>query len=221
MDLQEGDKDAELGLDFPTGLEGAVCIAGHLNAEDLDGNSFVLPFAFQVQIARVGRPYGTLKDARKPLGRKRFLLMLDEADLIPERHLGDLLPGFLRALMQEPQYPTVLLFCGTTRLKAMGREYFSILFNTAQFRTVSYLTAGESAEVLEKPARGVLEYAPAILADAWRLTRGQPLLLQLIGANLINAFNEQMRRGEERSDGFDHRSGRPWTVRTADPTVTP
>jgi len=28
--------------------------------------------------------------------------MLDEADLIPERRLGERLPGFLHALMQEP-----------------------------------------------------------------------------------------------------------------------
>lgn len=318
LDLLEGGKEADLGLDFQAASEGAVRIAGRLDAEDLDGNPFALPFAFQVQIARAGRPYRTpayqpyvtgeglgsdrvfvgrtdlidwlrglwlqpdgkpavvlvgqrrigktsllnkvvrdglpgtgllpiainmqgvgseydflsevagqmadlldqpapdldraepyaafkvfLKVARESLGPRRFLLMLDEADLIPERRLGDLLPGFLRALMQEPHYPTVLLFCGTTRLKAMGRDYFSILFNTAQFRTVGYLSAGESAEVLEKPARGVLEYDPAVLADGYRLTRGQPLLLQLIGANLINAFNEQVRRGEERSDYVD------------------
>ncbi|AUB81803.1 hypothetical protein THSYN_13095 [Candidatus Thiodictyon syntrophicum] len=318
LDLLEGGKEADLGLDFQAASEGAVRIAGRLDAEDLDGNPFALPFAFQIEIARAGRPYRTpdyqpyvtgeglgsdrvfvgradlidwlrglwlqpdgkpavvlvgqrrigktsllnklardglsgtgllpvainiqgagseydflseaaggmarllgqsapeldraepyaafksfLQGARGPLGPRRFLLMLDEADLIPERRLGDLLPGFLRALMQEPQYPTVLLFCGTTRLKAMGRDYFSILFNTAQFRTVSYLSAGESAEVLEKPARGILEYDPAVLADGYRLTRGQPLLLQLIGANLINAFNEQVRRGEERSDYVD------------------
>ncbi|MCP4701705.1 MAG: hypothetical protein GY862_33330 [Gammaproteobacteria bacterium] len=46
------------------------------------------------------------------LEERRFLLMLDEADLIPSRHLGDLLPGFLRALMQEAEYPVLLLFCG-------------------------------------------------------------------------------------------------------------
>ncbi|GAB0148817.1 hypothetical protein McPS_15570 [Marichromatium sp. PS1] len=126
--------------------------------------------------------------------------MVDEADLMPERRLGELLPGFLRALMQGPRYPVVLLFCGTTRLHAMARDYFSILFNTAQFRTVSYLTEAESAEVLTKPADGILEYDPSVLAEGYQLTRGQPLLLQLIGATLINAFNEQARCGEERSN---------------------
>ncbi|MCG6862129.1 MAG: hypothetical protein LJE70_12750 [Chromatiaceae bacterium] len=105
--------------------------------------------------------------------------------------------------MQEPQYPTVLLFCGTTRLRAMARDYFSILFNTAQFRTVSYLTRAESAGVLEKPARETLEYDPSVLADAYRFTRGQPLLLQMLGAELINRFSEQARRGEERGDYVD------------------
>ena len=154
-----------------------------------------------------GEPYaafkGFLKEAQGPLGDRRFLLMLDEADLIPERRLGDLLPGFLRALMQEPQYPVVMLFCGTTRLRAMAREYFSILFNTAQFRTVSYLTETESAEVLCKPTRDILDFDPLVLSDVYRLTRGQPLLLQMIGAALINAFNDELRRGKERSNYVD------------------
>ncbi|MCX7108535.1 MAG: hypothetical protein NTX45_00095 [Proteobacteria bacterium] len=86
-------------------------------------------------------PYPDFKDfllGLKPdLNGRRFLLMLDEADLIPQRSLGEDLSGFLRGLMQEPQYPVLLLFCGTHALKQLGREYYSILFNTAQFRTVS------------------------------------------------------------------------------------
>ena len=148
-------------------------------------------------------PYSDFKDfllgLTPQLAPQRFLLMLDEADLIPQRHLGDLLPGFLRALMQEPEYPTLLLFCGTHALKRMSLEYSSILFNTAQFRTVSYMTAAESAEVLEKPTRGILEFDPAALDDAYRLTRGQPLLLQSLGATLINHFNAIVLNGGERS----------------------
>ena len=149
-------------------------------------------------------PYAAFKTflqaTRKNLGARRFLLMLDEADLIPERRLGERLPGFLRALMQEPQYPTLLLFCGTTRLRAMARDYFSILFNTTRFRTLSYMTQEESTQVLQKPVREILDYDPAVLDDAYRLTRGQPLLLQMLGAELVNRFNEQTRRGEARSD---------------------
>lgn len=143
---------------------------------------------------------GFLLGLKPQLGLQRFLLMLDEADLIPQRQLGDLLPGFLRALMQEPEYPMLLLFCGTHALKRMSLEYSSILFNTAQFRTVSYLTAPESAEVLEKPARDILEFDPAALDNAYHLTRGQPLLLQSLGATLINRFNAVVLGGGERSN---------------------
>jgi hypothetical protein len=59
--------------------------------------------------------------------------MLDEADLITRGRVGDLLPGFLRALMQEPQYPLLVLFCGTYELRRARRDYSSTLFNTAKF----------------------------------------------------------------------------------------
>ncbi len=144
-----------------------------------------------------------LSGLKSVLGTKRFLLMLDEADLIPQRHLGDLLPGFLRALMQEPEYPTLLLFCGTHALKRMGREYDSILFNTAQIRTVSYMNKQESAEVLEKPAREILEFHPIVLEEAYRLTRGQPFLLQMLGAALIRQCNAAFFAGEERNNYVD------------------
>ncbi|MGR9107625.1 MAG: hypothetical protein ACU843_11910, partial [Gammaproteobacteria bacterium] len=313
--LLEGGSESSLNLEMEANQAGSYRIAGRLEAEDLAGNPFARPFAFQIHVAESGHPYNVpayqpyqigegLGDDRTFVGRqnllhwlrglwlapgakpavvllgqrrigktsllnkirrhglpdtgllpvlvniqgvagdhdflssvaremamhldvsfpaldksnsysdfkdfllglkprlagRRFLMMLDEADLIPERHLGDLLPGFLRALMQEPQYPTLLLFCGTHRLKQASRDYSSILFNTAQFRTVSYLTETESAEVLEKPARGFLEYDPAALAEAYRLTRGQPLLLQSLGAALIEAFDALVLAGSERSN---------------------
>lgn len=311
----EGGQTALMRLELEAAQEGSYRITGELNAEDLAGNPFFLPFAFQINIARAGRPYQLqkvqpyvtgegvgddrafvgrtallhwlrglwlqsqgkpavalvgqrrigktsllnkivraglpdtglvpvlvdvqgvsgeydfLSDAARRIGRaletpepaldrgepyadfkaflmasaprldgRRILLMLDEADLIPARRLGDQLPGFLRSLMQQPDYPTLLLFCGTHALKRMGREYDSILFNTAQFRTVSYMTGAESAEVLEKPARGVLEFDPLALEDAYRLTRGQPLLLQSLGAILINRFDAVILNGGMRSD---------------------
>jgi hypothetical protein len=313
--ILEGGKDALMSLELEAHEQGSYRITGRLAAEDISGNPFILPFAFQLNIAQAGHryqlpdyqpyvigeglgddrtfvgrqdllrwlrslwlqpggkaavvlvgqrrigktsllnkikrdglpdtgllpvliniqgvsddydflnsiaremtaylnaskpsldrdnPYPDFKDfllSLKPkLDQQRFLLMLDEADLIPLRKLGDLLPGFLRALMQEPEYPTLLLFCGTHALKRMSLEYSSILFNTAQFRTVSYMTAAESAEVLEKPARDILEFDPAVLDEAYRLTHGQPLLLQSLGATLISRFNAIVLDGGERSN---------------------
>ena len=183
-----------------------------VNVQGLTGdydflNSVARDMAEHLEIAKPvldrANPYPDFKDfllgVKPNLNGGRFLLMLDEADLIPQRGLGEDLPGFLRGLMQEPQYPVLLLFCGTHALKQLGREYYSILFNTAQFRTVSYMSQAESAQVLQKPAGDWLEYDPAVREEAYRLTKGQPLLLQSIGAKLINHFDEETRQGRKRS----------------------
>jgi hypothetical protein len=313
--LLEGGKDASMSLELEAHQQGNLRISGRLEAEDIAGNPFSLPFAFQLSIAAAGHPYqipgyqpyvtgpglgddktfvgrgdllhwlrslwlrpdgkaavvlvgqrrigktsllnkikrdgladtqllpiliniqgvagdydflnGIAREMASHLGipqptldrsnpypdfkdfllnlkpqlhRQRFLLMLDEADLIPQRHFGDLLPGFLRALMQEPDYPTLLLFCGTHALKRMSLDYSSILFNTAQFRTVSYMAEAESAEVLQKPVGNLLEFDPLALSNGYRLTCGQPLLLQSLGATLINQFNAMLLNGGERSN---------------------
>jgi hypothetical protein len=126
--------------------------------------------------------------------------MIDESEAIFQGKYGAELPPFLRSLMQHADYPTLLLFCGTYFLKQVAWDYSSVFFNTAQFRTVSYLTAAESAELLQKPAREILEFDDYVLEQSHLLTKGQPLLLQSLGANIIEEFNAIVRTGEERSN---------------------
>jgi MFS family permease len=133
------------------------------------------------------------------LDNRRFLLMIDESEAIFQGKFGAELPPFLRSLMQHAEYPTLLLFCGTYFLKQVAWDYSSVFFNTAQFKTVSYLSATESAELLQKPARDILEFDDYVLEQAHKLTKGQPLLLQSLGANFIEAFNATVWAGEERS----------------------
>ena len=129
----------------------------------------------------------------------RFLIMVDEADLMPERGLNKLLPGFLRSLMQGHEYPVLLLFCGTYNLNKMAHDYQSVLFNTAKTIHVSYMSEQEAGDVLSKPTKGVLDFDPIVLKQAYRLTNGQPLLLQTIGSKLYEQFNtdyfERKKRG--------------------------
>jgi len=134
------------------------------------------------------------------LDNQRFLLMIDESEPIFQGKFGAELPPFLRSLMQHAAYPTLLLFCGTYFLKQVAWDYSSVFFNTAQFKTVSYLSKTESAELLQKPAREILEFDDYVLEQAHILTKGQPLLLQSLGANLIEEFNAAVRAGEERSN---------------------
>ncbi|MDM8562799.1 hypothetical protein QUF54_05535, partial [Candidatus Marithioploca araucensis] len=141
-----------------------------------------------------------LTETKAILDNRRFLLMIDESEPIFQGKYGSELPPFLRSLMQHAEYPTLLLFCGTYFLKQVAWDYSSVFFNTAQFKTVSYLSATESAELLQKPAREILEFDEYVLEQAHILTKGQPLLLQSLGANLIEEFNAIVRAGEERSN---------------------
>ncbi len=137
------------------------------------------------------------------LDNRRFLLMIDGSEPIFQNKFGSELPPFLRNLMQHADYPTRLLFCGTYFLKQVVWDSSSVLFNTAQFKSVSYLSATESAELLQKPSRDILEFDEYALEQAYLLTHGQPLLLQCLGAYFIEEFNATVRAGKGRNNYID------------------
>jgi len=134
-------------------------------------------------------------EVKNSLNNRRFLLLLDEADLMPQQGLGTL-PGFLRDLMQQAKYPTLLLFCGTPNLLAMSEDYDSILFNTTQDFTISYLNETESKQLLQQPVQDELQFDDVVLSHAYRLTHGQPLLIQSLGYRVIKYFNEYAEHSE-------------------------
>ena len=127
---------------------------------------------------------------------KRILIMIDEADRI-HNVCSQQLPFFLRSLIQDPQYPILLLFSGTYFLKKPGQIH---AFNTTQVKRISYLGENDSNSVLTKTTKNILEFSPNALKKAYQKTHGQPLLLQTIGANIIDTFNETINSGLERSN---------------------
>jgi hypothetical protein len=133
------------------------------------------------------------------LAGRYFLLMIDEANFFARRDYGAL-PDLLRSLMQAPDVPLLLLFCGTFELRQGARDYDSILYNTTRTKTVSYFNENEAAEVLSRPVQDVLEYDPQALQFAFQLTHGHPLLLQALGDSLIHSFNDIVLAGKERSN---------------------
>ncbi|MBN1608027.1 MAG: ATP-binding protein [Polyangiaceae bacterium] len=169
--------------DFLSEVADAFARAARLSAPSLDPSE---PFP---EFKRFVRGLGD------KLGGRRALLMIDEADLL-EKRVGDSVLGLMRALMQDPAYPVVLLFCGTHRLRHMGHHYQSILFNTARERTVSYMSREESAEVLRRPVGDQLEFDPAALDEAFRVTGGQPYLLQCLGGEVVEHLNQALDQGK-------------------------
>ena len=133
------------------------------------------------------------------LADRYFLLMIDEANFFAHRDYGEL-PHLLRSMMQAPDVPLLLLFCGTYELRQGARDYDSILYNTTRTKNVSYFNPTESAEVLTRPVKDFLEYDPQALRLAFQLTHGHPLLLQALGDQLIQTFNDTILAGKKRSN---------------------
>ncbi len=140
-----------------------------------------------------------LRSLTPQLAGRYFLLMIDEANFFARRDYGEL-PHLLRSLMQAPDVPLLLLFCGTYELRQGARDYDSILYNTTRTKNVSYFNPTESAEVLTRPVQDFLEYDPQALNLAFQLTHGHPLLLQALGDQLIQTFNDTVLAGKERSN---------------------
>ena len=58
---------------------------------------------------------------------------------------------------------------------------------------VGFLNAGATRQILENPNPDFpLEYNPDAIDEIYRLTHGQPYLVQLIGFQLVRRFNEQV-----------------------------
>ncbi len=190
------------------GLEGTGLLPARIDVQPTNS-----PYAFLQELAgalaRAAKVAAPALDQQEPfvgltgfarglssaLGERRILLMIDEADLL-EKQVGPSVLGLLRGLMQDPAYPVVMLFCGTHALRRMSQDYQSIFFNTARTMRVSYMSKEESAEVLRKPVGDGLSFDPAALAEAFRLTAGQPYLLQVLGSTILEDRNRALDEGK-------------------------
>jgi lipoprotein signal peptidase len=124
-----------------------------------------------------------------------LLLLLDEFDLVvrlvPEVIAPSIL-GYLRSLMQAHERIGFVV-AGTAAMNALIRAYEGTLFNQALHLRVSFLDRGAFDRLLTVPLAGHVRLTPAALDRAWRLTRGQPHLTQLLGSRLVMHANEHAR----------------------------
>jgi hypothetical protein len=90
----------------------------------------------------------------------------------------------------------LLLFSGTNFLKKQGNN----AFNATHVKRISYMGGNDSKYVLTKAAGSLLKYDSSALKKAYKLTYGQPLLLQSLGANIIEEFNNTILTGLKRSN---------------------
>jgi hypothetical protein len=98
--------------------------------------------------------------------------------------------SFLRNLMQhEPRLD--FLFSGTHKLEELGAEYWSILFNIAAYKRITFLDPDEVHRLVTEPVAGYgLEYDPLAVERIVQVTAGHPYFAQVVCHELVAFHNE-------------------------------
>jgi hypothetical protein len=131
------------------------------------------------------------------LDSRNLLLMFDEFEELQNRvEDGRLEPeifAFLRNLMQhEPRLD--FLFSGTHKLEELGSAYWSILFNIAAYKRITFLDPAEVCRLVTEPveAHG-LEYDPLAIDRIYQVTAGHPYFVQVVCHEMVAFHNEEER----------------------------
>ncbi|MBI5567021.1 MAG: hypothetical protein HY870_19135 [Chloroflexi bacterium] len=127
---------------------------------------------------------------------KHLLLMFDEFEELQKRvQDGKLEPEifpFLRNLMQHEECLD-FVFAGTHKLEELGAEYWSILFNIASYKKITFLTPDDARRLITEPVAPHLEYDPLAIERITAVSGGHPYFTQVICHELVAFHNETQR----------------------------
>ncbi|MCP5099102.1 MAG: ATP-binding protein [Chloroflexi bacterium] len=131
------------------------------------------------------------------LGDKHLLLMFDEFEELQRRvEDGRLQPEifqFLRNLMQHEKQVD-FVFSGTHKLEELGAEYWSVLFNIAAYKPITFLSPNELHKLIHEPVADYgVEYDPLSIDRIIGVTAGHPYFAQLVLHEMIVYHNETQR----------------------------
>jgi hypothetical protein len=148
-----------------------------------------------------------LRSVAGKLDSRNLLLMFDEFEELQKRvEDGRLEPEifpFLRNLMQhEPRLDFV--FSGTHKLEQLGAEYWSILFNIASYKRITFLDADEVHRLVTEPVAPYgMEYDPLAVERIRQVTAGHPYFTQVVCHEMV-AYHNEVERNYMTVTGVDH-----------------
>ena len=129
-------------------------------------------------------------------GKKHLLLMFDEFEELQKRVEDGKLDAevfpFLRNLMQH-EAPLDFVFAGTHKLEELGAEYWSILFNIASYKKITFLSHDDAQRLITGPVSPHLEYDPLAIERIIGVTGGHPYFTQVVCHELVSYHNETQR----------------------------
>jgi hypothetical protein len=138
-----------------------------------------------------------LRGVYDALGEKNLLLMFDEFEELQKRVedgklTADIFP-YLRNLMQHER-KVDFVFAGTHKLEELAAEYWSILFNIAAYKKISFLAQDEVARLVTEPVAAFgLECDPLAIERVYQVTAGHPYFTQLICHEMVVHHNDARR----------------------------
>ncbi|HQF62834.1 MAG TPA: hypothetical protein PLT26_10060 [Anaerolineaceae bacterium] len=138
-----------------------------------------------------------LRGVYEALGEKNLLLMFDEFEELQKRVedgklSADIFP-YLRNLMQHERRLD-FIFAGTHKLEELASEYWSILFNIAAYKRITFLDYDDVVQLVTKPVeRYGLSYDPLALERIFQVASGHPYFTQVICHELVAYHNDTER----------------------------
>lgn len=138
-----------------------------------------------------------LRSVTSLLDNRNLLLMFDEFEELEKRvEDGRLEPevfDFLRNLMQhEPRLD--FIFSGTHKLEELCSDYWSILFNIAVYKRITFLDHDDIRRLVTEPvAAAGLEYDPLAVERIIQVTAGHPYFTQVVCHEMVTYHNETKR----------------------------
>jgi len=138
-----------------------------------------------------------LRGVTAHLGDKNLLLMFDEFEELQKRvedgKLGaDIFP-YLRNLMQH-ETRVDFVFAGTHKLEELAAEYWSILFNIAAYKRITFLSKEEVTRLMTQPVQPYgLEYDPLVVERVYQVAAGHPYFTQVVCHEMVVYHNETQR----------------------------
>jgi len=138
-----------------------------------------------------------LPRVRALIGSRTLLITIDEFEELGARVKSGALPDAvfpaLRHMMQHGEQ-LAFIFAGTHKIEDMIGSYWSVLFNVATYRRVSFLSREAVTRLIKEPVEPYgMRYDDLALEEVLRLTAGHPFFTQLLCNILVNHCNDSER----------------------------
>lgn len=134
-----------------------------------------------------------LKEVYQKLGKSILMIMFDEFEELEVKVDSGLLDknifSYLRHLMQHTKQ-LAFIFTGSSRLEDLKTDYWSIMFNIALYKRISFLSETETKKLITEPVEEFnMIYDSLAIEKIYRLTSGHPYFTQLLCHALVNLHN--------------------------------